>query len=166
MNLAFETAAPKDIALIQGLAHRIWHLHYPGIISVEQINYMLPRMYATEQIAADLSDPASRYELVLLDETPIGFALYRLESEHVFLSKLYILPEMHGKGIGKLALERIAQFGRANGATSIDLFVNKRNEKAIRAYERFGFDIAESVVNEFGGGFVMDDYKMRYRLRS
>jgi ribosomal protein S18 acetylase RimI-like enzyme len=38
--------------------------------------------------------------------------------------------------------------------------VNKNNTKAIRAYQRAGFTIAESVVNHFGGGFVMDDYRM------
>jgi ribosomal protein S18 acetylase RimI-like enzyme len=38
--------------------------------------------------------------------------------------------------------------------------VNKKNQKAIRAYERAGFAVAESVINEFGDGFVMDDYRM------
>jgi RimJ/RimL family protein N-acetyltransferase len=38
--------------------------------------------------------------------------------------------------------------------------VNKRNQKAIRAYERAGFTIAESMTSEIGGGFVMDDYRM------
>ena len=28
------------------------------------------------------------------------------------------------------------------------------------AYERTGFTVAESVINEFGDGFVMDDYRM------
>jgi diamine N-acetyltransferase len=40
------------------------------------------------------------------------------------------------------------------------LNVNKRNAKAIRAYQLAGFRIAESVVNEFGDGFVTDDYRM------
>jgi ribosomal protein S18 acetylase RimI-like enzyme len=38
--------------------------------------------------------------------------------------------------------------------------VNKKNQKAIRAYERAGFVVAESVTNEIGAGFVMDDHRM------
>ena len=46
------------------------------------------------------------------------------------------------------------------GAGEVSLYVNKKNQKAIRAYERAGFAVAESVINEFGDGFVMDDYRM------
>jgi diamine N-acetyltransferase len=40
------------------------------------------------------------------------------------------------------------------------LAVNKRNVNAINAYLKHGFRIAEAVVKEIGGGFVMDDYVM------
>jgi hypothetical protein len=44
--------------------------------------------------------------------------------------------------------------------TELVLNVNKRNEVAIAAYSRHGFTIRESVKNDIGGGFVMDDYVM------
>lgn len=37
---------------------------------------------------------------------------------------------------------------------------NKRNAKAIAAYQRNSFVIADSVVTDIGNGFVMDDYIM------
>jgi ribosomal protein S18 acetylase RimI-like enzyme len=46
----------------------------------------------------------------------------------------------------------------------IILNVNKRNEKGIKAYSRFGFKIIDSQVIDFGGGFVMDDYIMGYDI--
>jgi ribosomal protein S18 acetylase RimI-like enzyme len=46
----------------------------------------------------------------------------------------------------------------------IVLNVNKRNEKAIKAYTRFGFEIIESKIIDFGNGFVMDDYIMGYDI--
>jgi RimJ/RimL family protein N-acetyltransferase len=53
---------------------------------------------------------------------------------------------------------------RAAGAHRLILYVNKRNAKAIAAYQRNGFVIAESVVTDIGGGFVMDDYVMAKNL--
>ena len=163
-TLTFKQATPADIPLIQSLAHRIWHAHYPSIISVAQIEYMLPRMYGEDVITQELADPNLCYDLLLLNDEPIGYASYRFESPSVFLSKLYIAPETHGNGIGQRALAHIAEVAHEKRATSIYLFVNKRNEKAIRAYLRFGFVIEEAVVKDIGGGFVMDDYKMRKHL--
>ena len=36
-----------------------------------------------------------------------------------------------------------------------------RSEEALRAYERAGFRVAESVCQDIGAGFVMDDFVMR-----
>ncbi len=163
-NLTFKKATTAEIPLIQSLAHRIWHAHYPSIISVAQIEYMLPRMYGEEVITQELADPNLRYDLLFLNDEPIGYASYRFEVPSVFLSKLYLAPETHGKGIGQRVLAHIAEVAQTQRATSIYLFVNKRNEKAIRAYLRFGFVIEEAVVKDIGGGFVMDDYKMRKHL--
>ncbi len=159
--LSFRNATENDIPLIQRLARQIWLAHYPSIISIEQIEYMLPRMYGNDVIAEELRDANLCYELLIWETEPIGYASYRFELPSVFLSKLYLTPELHGKGIGQATLTHIEDIARTHGATSIYLFVNKRNEKAIRAYLRAGFKIEQDVVKDIGGGFVMDDYKMR-----
>ena len=40
------------------------------------------------------------------------------------------------------------------------LTVNKRNAATIDCYLRMGFKNAGSVIQDIGGGFVMDDYRM------
>ena len=44
------------------------------------------------------------------------------------------------------------------------LSVNKRNTKAITAYRRNGYDVADSIVTDIGNGFVMNDYVMAKNL--
>jgi RimJ/RimL family protein N-acetyltransferase len=53
---------------------------------------------------------------------------------------------------------------RQLGADRLMLTVNKRNAKAMAAYQRNGFTLTESVVVDIGGGFVMDDYVMTKEL--
>ena len=45
-------ATIKDIHLIQDLAQKSWRSHYPGIISHEQIDFMLDLMYSEEEITS------------------------------------------------------------------------------------------------------------------
>ncbi|MNC98616.1 Acetyltransferase (GNAT) family protein [compost metagenome] len=49
---------------------------------------------------------------------------------------------------------------RQQGCHRLVLAVNKNNATAIAAYLKHGFRIADAVVTEIGGGFVMDDYIM------
>ena len=82
------------------------------------------------------------------------------------LHKLYLLPELHGRGLGSRLLQHCEREVRAGGARRLILSVNKRNAQAIAAYKRNGFVIAESVVTDIGGGFVMDDYIMAKSIQS
>jgi hypothetical protein len=36
--------------------------------------------------------------------------------------------------------------------------VNKQNHQALAAYQKYGFSLASDVIEDIGGGFVMDDF--------
>jgi len=148
-----------DIAELAGV---IWRACYPGIITHEQIDYMLARMYALEVMRDEIRSQGIRYDLLFVDGQPAGFAAYGPTPERgaIKLHKLYLLAELHGRGLGSLLLLHVEREVRAAGGRRLMLSVNKRNAKAIAAYQRNGFIIAESVITEIGGGFVMDDYVM------
>jgi RimJ/RimL family protein N-acetyltransferase len=158
----FRTATVSDVPVIQRLAERIWREHYPGIITMEQIDYMLGRMYASNVIREEIERQGYRYVIVDEENEPVGFIAYRFDERArvIRISKLYLLPSRHGRGIGQQMLGRVRDAGVLQGARALSLFVNKNNRKAIAAYERFGFRKAEEVVTDIGGGFVMDDYRM------
>ena len=90
-----------------------------------------------------------------------GFASIGPAGEGVMkLHKLYVLPELQGRGLGSRLLRHCENEAARLGASRLILAVNKRNTKAIAAYERNGYKVIESVVNDIGGGFVMDDFVM------
>jgi ribosomal protein S18 acetylase RimI-like enzyme len=164
--ITFRIAKKHDIPLIKDLATRIWREHYPGIISPEQIEYMLEKMYSHDVILGEIAEQEYRYVLALSDNEPVGFIAYVNEpAKHaVKISRLYILPSLHAKGIGRQMLDYAKKDALRIGARTISLFVNKNNAKAIMAYERFGFAKSGEVVTDIGKGFVMDDFRMELRL--
>ena len=54
MNTEISPATVADLAEISGLAAIIWRAHYPGIITAEQIDYMLARMLDVNTLRHEL----------------------------------------------------------------------------------------------------------------
>src|SRR6266446_6611029 len=68
-------AGKEHLPAIAALAEIIWRAHYPGIISAEQIDYMLARMYDLAVMEAELAN-GIRYDRLLLQNQLVGFASY------------------------------------------------------------------------------------------
>ena len=102
------------------------------------------------------------WDLVRRDGEPVGFisCSFGADKGCVKLNKLYLLPALHGQGLGRQMLEHVCTRAERQGAREVRLQVNKQNTRAIRAYGRAGFQVREAVVADIGGGFVMDDYVM------
>jgi RimJ/RimL family protein N-acetyltransferase len=164
--LIYKTAvASDDIKIIRELANQIWREHYPSIISVEQIEYMISRRFTDETVTKHLQQGII-YEIINDGNRDIGYLSYEKDDAKftVNLHQIYILTSEHGKGYGQATLHRVMDYGRDNNLEKIELYVNKKNAKAIKAYKRAGFVIVEELVMDIGNGFIRDDYKMQKSL--
>ncbi len=161
MNPAFSIrpATVADIPVIRSLADRIWRTCYPGMISEEQISYMLRWMYSPEKLADDFAR-GIRYELLESASGPAAYLATEIQGDALYLHKLYLAPELHGLGLGRGLLEHTFDQACHLRLTVVRLNVNKSNFRAIKSYERAGFTVERSVVNDIGCGFAMDDYVM------
>ena len=149
-------ANPEHVADIARLAEIVWRAHYPGIISKEQIDYMLAKMYDLDALRREMADGIAYLRAVEGDRM-LGFASYGPAGKELKLHKLYVDPSHQRRGIGRALLDHVA---RASQGRTLVLAVNKRNRQAITAYQKHGFVIRESMVVDIGSGFVMDDYLM------
>ncbi len=156
--LEFRRATTLEIPLIMSLARRIWMDHYPAIIAMEQIEYMLDKFYSPQAMAAQLSD-RQRFVLVFLEKEPVGFyAFSEKEKQAYFLHKFYLDTRLHQRGIGKEMLAHA--LSSMPGVQTLRLTVNRQNYKAINFYFRNGF-VIESVEDfDIGQGFFMNDFVM------
>jgi ribosomal protein S18 acetylase RimI-like enzyme len=165
MQVTVEPASVEDLAKIAALAGIIWRAHYPGIISQEQIDYMLARMYDVEVLRREL-ELGIAYDRLLVDGTLRGFCSYGPASNtgELKLHRLYVHSDYQRQGLGASLLKHVEDVARRRDFSKLILAVNKKNTRAIAAYLKHGFTIRESIVTEIGDGFVMDDYVMAKRL--
>jgi ribosomal protein S18 acetylase RimI-like enzyme len=159
-------AADRDLPAVAALAGAIWRRHYPGIITVEQIEYMLERGYALAALRRFITEEGAGLDLAYLGDRLAGFGAYYCPDrpDELKLDKLYVHHEFHRRGVGRALIAAAEAAARRQRRTTLVLNVNKHNVEAIRAYERSGFRVREAVVVDIGGGFVMDDYVMAKAL--
>lgn len=147
----------REIPIVQQLAREIWEEHYLKILSQEQIDYMLDLFYSEEKINSELEEGIV-WELLWDGENLIGYLVYKIETEKIYISKIYLKAETRGKGLGKLLLNRAKELAKHHQKKSIYLNVNKYNVDSIAFYERNGFTKVDEGVFDIGNGYVMDDY--------
>jgi ribosomal protein S18 acetylase RimI-like enzyme len=152
------------IEVVCALARTIWQATYPPLITQAQIDAMLADRYASTRIREQINDPDHCWQVARQGHAPIGFAHATLDGSGCKLDKLYVLPDQQRRGIGAALLQVIEDWARARQADRLWLQVNRGNERAIRAYEKYGFRIIESRVFNIGNGFVMDDHVMEKPL--
>ena len=159
-------AAESDLPALAELAGIIWRQHYPGIISREQIEYMLGKMYSLDVLRDEIGPGGIRFYRLLVDNRFVGFASIGPAGGAgvTKLHKLYLLSEFHGRGLGSRLLRHCEREAGLFGARKLILAVNKRNQRAIATYERNGYVIEKLLVTDIGGGFVMDDFIMAKSL--
>ena len=161
--LSIRSASEKDIELIRTLTYQVWPQTYAGLLSQEQIDYMLQLMYSKQSLEKQMRDGA-RFLLVYDGKEPVGFASWQEMSRGVFkLHKLYVLPSQQGKGTGRFIIEHISAAAATLGGHVLELQVN-RNNTAKQFYERNGFTVAREAKIDIGNGFVMDDFIMQKTL--
>lgn len=143
----------NEIKIVEKLANIIWHEAYNELLTKSQIEYMLKEFQSEATITEQIKDN-HKYYLIYDNEKEVGFFSY-VVTDHIYLSKIYILREYRKKGNAK----RIINFLKEK-RLNIKLRVNKENVVAVNSYERLGFINIGELKTDIGGGFYMDDYLM------
>ena len=134
MNTASDTArisavSEADLQPLAQLAREIWYLHYPGIITVGQIDHMLEQRYQPAAIGSQIASGNAWWDKLEVGSRLSGFASYEpgSESTSVKLDKLYVHPRVMRRGLGFALLRHVEEQSLSRGYVSLYLQVNKYN---------------------------------------
>lgn len=164
--LQVSIAGTNNIPGIRDMAYRIWPVAYANILRPKQIEYMLQLFYSTNALEKQLQS-GHRFIIAYEDGIAVGFASFSQKTTHtpgIFrLHKLYVLPGLQQKGVGKFLLNYIIETISAEGATMLELNVNRHNP-ALQFYTKHGFTVSREEDIDIGEGYFMNDYVMERKL--
>lgn len=122
-----------------------------------------------EEDIINLSDP-EKYVLdkggeiyfSLLDGKPVGaIALKKFSPTRFELSKMGVLPEAQGLGIGNILVEKVIKRFRARGGRELFLETNSSLTPAITLYKKYGF---KEVTAPENSPYTRADYFMELKV--
>ena len=147
----------RDVGVVAGLARGIWREYYTPIIGAGQVAFMLEKFQSVAAISRRISC-GDWYFLIYFEGRAVGYIGLERRRNSLFLSKLYLVKSVRGKGLGRRAVAFVFAFAAARGLSAVRLTVNRHNVAAIAAYQRTGFTCVGKAIADIGGGYVMDDY--------
>jgi diamine N-acetyltransferase len=155
----------SEVEPLTRLAREIWLQHYPGIITVRQLEYMLGQRYSPQVILEQLRDGSAWWDKLEVAGTLAGFSCVEPDGKSLKLDKLYVHQRFRRHGYGRALIEQAERRALQEGCDRIYLQVNRGNHDSIAMYRRVGFGIEKTLKVDIGGGFVMDDYVMAKSVR-
>ena len=149
---------------IADLAKVIWNEHFTPIIGKDQADYMVEKFQSYPALKEQISEGYEYYQIFSGGEFCGYTGIRPGEDNRLFLSKLYLKKESRGHHLATGAFSFLKEICRERGYSAIWLTCNKHNDNSLGVYRHFGFEIIDTQEADIGGGFIMDDYIMEYKM--
>jgi len=69
-----------------------------------------------------------------------GYFLVMIAVDEAHLLNISVRRDLHGKGVGRMQLDKVATLSRDKGMASILLEVRPSNQRALAVYRQYGFE--------------------------
>lgn len=155
---SIKKVAMSDIDILQDIAKNTFEETFSRDNSEENLKKYVVEAFAVTQLQTELNSPYSSFYFSLLDNEVIGYlklnrgsAQTEIKEERgVEIERIYVLEAYQREGIGQFLLDFALKFAHENQAEYVWLGVWEKNPKAIRFYEKNGFEVFDSHLFMFG----------------
>ncbi len=147
-SVSFRRATPHDAVALSAFARRVFHDTFAADNTPEDMAVYLAQAFSPAKQLAELEDARRVCLLMEADGILIGYASLLDSAPHaavvaghpVELERFYVDQRWHGRGVAASLMDAARTVARAWQGDVLWLGVWERNAKAIRFYEKQGFE--------------------------
>jgi ribosomal protein S18 acetylase RimI-like enzyme len=168
--ISIRRAGVRDAAALTAVAARLFEQTFGAANTPEDMQAFLAATYTLEKQTAELADQ-SRAAWLAEDASgaAIGFAQLRrgttsdgvMAERPAEVQRIYADQSVHGRGVGRMLMERCVDQARAWGCDVLWLAVWEHNPRAIAFYEKEGFQRVGKQVFQLGSDMQHDQVMAR-----
>jgi GNAT superfamily N-acetyltransferase len=169
MTITYRDATRADAATLDRLFDTVFRDTFAHLYRPEDLSIFL-ESFGVSDWEKQLDDPAFACRIAEADGEPTGYVKLgplklpvEEDSHALLLDQLYILKPYHGVGIAHALMDWTLEEARRRGAARLYLTVYVENHRALRFYDRYGFE-AVGRYDFMVGNHADEDVIMRKLL--
>ncbi len=148
-DLRVRVAVASDNALLAEIGARTFFDTFAADNDSADMDAYLSAAFGPAVQAAELAEPGTTFLIAELGDEPVGYARLRRDpapesipgARRIEIVRFYAEQAWIGRGIGKMLMSACLEIARDERRDTIWLDVWERNDRAIRFYRRWGFEV-------------------------
>lgn len=131
---------PERIAELAIFAEGIFREYFSTLHEPEKVDYLVSHLLSIETLTTAIADEGYEYYFVDDEQTGehVGFIGIRPDDGFLYLSKLYLIKDARGKGLGRAEFEFVKQRAQDLGLGRIRAHVRARQHREPRSLRSHG----------------------------
>jgi ribosomal protein S18 acetylase RimI-like enzyme len=170
-SITIQKITINKVEALQAISRLTFYETFAAVNSEENMSRYLENNLSLVRLREELSNPYSEFYFASLENEVIGYLKINFElaqnelktANSIEIERIYVLKEFHGKNTGQLLLENAFQIAKEKGNENVWLGVWEENKRAIRFYQKFGFEEFDKHIFMLGED-VQTDILMRRKL--
>lgn len=164
MKLTIRHAAEKDALLIADISRQSFYETFAPQNAKTDMDIFMNVQFTRGRLMLEVGQPENIFLLAYNENEVAGYAKLRDKrlpkqigsSNALEIARLYAMPHMIGKGVGKLLMEKSLEIALERKKDTVWLGVWKQNKKAINFYKAWGFAIFDECDFILGNDLQKD----------
>lgn len=113
------------------------HSHTETLHDLEKLCFSKP--WSQKALDDQVENPRSYFITAMEGDAILGYGGMHCAADECYIDNIAVFRRYRGQGMGSIIINSLADEARARGCRFISLEVRVSNKKAIRLYERCGF---------------------------
>ncbi|WP_296700914.1 GNAT family N-acetyltransferase [Algoriphagus sp.] len=163
-SVKIREALEEDLNPLVEMAKKSFLQAFTANNKLENVESYLDEAFTIDQFKRELPVPASTFYIAEINKEIIGYTKLNLvpaqtdihDPESLEIARLYVLQEYIGFGLGKELLDKAFAFAKQKGLKYVWLGVWEHNPRAIRFYQKNGFEKFSTHPFPFGDEIQTD----------
>jgi ribosomal protein S18 acetylase RimI-like enzyme len=148
-NISIRKTDLADLENLQKIGTKTFRETFSEVNTEEDMQKYLDENLSLEKLTSELKNPDSEFYFAeqegdVLGYLKINFGNAQTENvkENTFeIERIYVLKEFHGLKVGQILFEKALSIGKERKMDSVWLGVWEENHRALRFYEKNGFEV-------------------------
>ena len=139
----------EDLETLRNLSIQTFKETFEEVNTEEDMQKYLDENLSIEKLKTELENPNSEFYFAENNNEILGYLKLnfkdaqteKLEENHFEIERIYVLKAFLGQKIGQILFDKAIEIGREKNLEYVWLGVWEENHRAIRFYEKNGFEI-------------------------